>query len=629
MILYILKSTVILFVLYTFYKLFLERETMHVFKRFYLLLSFVIAFIIPFLTYTQYVEPILINSQTALSIPIGSSELHSINNVVQYQNYMDFIIPVLWAIYGIGVVLFGIRFINNLLNIYSRIKHNTIVRSKPYSHVLLQDLLIPHTFLNYLFLNKQKYKANLIPKEVLLHEQTHANQKHSIDILFVELLQIIFWFHPLIYFIKESIKLNHEFLADQAVLNQDIELRTYQRTLLLFSTDSQQPQLTTAINYSLIKKRFTVMKTQTPKRTIWLRSIVILPLLAVLIYGFSDKVIVEKENLNKEKNEVINGLQKITNSNQSSVNKVINIKINSKKQILINEEKLVSLKTFGREIKNIISTYSPEQLANNLAVIEAPDTIDMGFLIDVSEELRKVGVNFIRKYVAENNTSPEKKSQEKIEKASKEQIGEYNKIAKKYNDMPQGKMDIINEDVKRIMYLYRIMSVKQRKNAEPLPVFPPPPPSPNSQRVERTPPPNSNTPISPLVERIATVSAPPLLPENVVKSYKTQAPVIIYEYDPKSEQVIEFVKNPKIIELVEIVEEPEVDKVTDVPFSIVSSIDLINDLAKKGTTFYFEGKEISLDEAVNLVKIKKTKYLSLKTNDPEKLIVNLSVDPIK
>jgi len=371
------------------------------------------------------------------------------------------------------------------------------------------------------------------------------------------------------------------------------------------------------------------MKTQTPKRTIWLRSIVILPLLAVLIYGFSDKVIVEKENLNKEKNEVINGLQKITNSNQSSVNKVINIKINSKKQILINEEKLVSLKTIGGEIKNIISTYSPEQLANNLAVIEAPDTIDMGFLIDVSEELRKVGVDFIRKYVAENNTSPEKKSQEKIEKASKEQIGEYNKIAKKYNDMPQGKMDIINEDVKRIMYLYRIMSVKQRKNAEPLPVFPPPPPSPNSQRVERTPPPNSNTPISPLVERIATVSAPPLLPENVVKSYKTQAPVIIYEYDPKSEQVIEFVKNPKIIELVEIVEEPEVDKVTDVPFSIVSSIDLINDLAKKGTTFYFEGKEISLDEAVNLVKIKKTKYLSLKTNDPEKLIVNLSVDPIK
>ena len=629
MILYILKSTVILFVLYTFYKLFLERETMHVFKRFYLLLSFVIAFIIPFLTYTQYVEPILINSQTALSIPIGSSELHSINNVVHYQNYMDFIIPVLWAIYGIGVVLFGIRFINNLLNIYSRIKHNTIVRSKPYSHVLLHDLLIPHTFLNYLFLNKQKYKANLIPKEVLLHEQTHANQKHSVDILFVELLQIIFWFHPLIYFIKESIKLNHEFLADQAVLNQDIELRTYQRTLLLFSSGSQQPQLTTAINYSLIKKRFTVMKTQTPKRTIWLRSIVILPLLAVLIYGFSDKVIVEKENLNKEKNEVINGLQKITNSNQSSVNKVINIKINSKKQILINEEKLVSLKTIGGEIKNIISTYSPEQLANNLAVIEAPDTIDMGFLIDVSEELRKVGVNFIRKYVAENNTSPEKKSQEKIEKASKEQIGEYNKIAKKYNDMPQGKMDIINEDVKRIMYLYRIMSVKQRKNAEPLPVFPPPPPSPNSQRVERTPPPNSNTPISPLVERIATVSAPPLLPENVVKSYKTQAPVIIYEYDPKSEQVIEFVKNPKIIELVEIVEEPEVDKVTDVPFSIVSSIDLINDLAKKGTTFYFEGKEISLDEAVNLVKIKKTKYLSLKTNDPEKLIVNLSVDPIK
>ena len=160
--------------------------------------------------------------------------------------------------------------------------------------MLLEDLATPHTFFKYLFFNKFKFETKQIPQEILLHEQTHSKQKHSIDVLFIELLQIVFWFNPLIYFIKHAIKLNHEFLADQAVLNHGIETASYQKTLLNFSSNSKQPHLANAINYSFIKKRFTIMRTHTTKRAIWLRSIVLLPLLAILIYGFSEKVVIEK-----------------------------------------------------------------------------------------------------------------------------------------------------------------------------------------------------------------------------------------------------------------------------------------------------------------------------------------------
>src|SRR5690606_31829690 len=117
-----------------------------------------------------------------------------------------------------------------------------------------------------------------------------------------ELLKVIFWFNPLIYFVKHAVKMNHEFLADQAVLNKGISLPTYQHILLAFSSNASESPLANAINYSsnrhaagVIKKRFTVMKTHTTKRKTWILSILLLPILALLIYSFSESEIIEKE----------------------------------------------------------------------------------------------------------------------------------------------------------------------------------------------------------------------------------------------------------------------------------------------------------------------------------------------
>ena len=84
--------------------------------------------------------------------------------------------------------------------------------------------------------------------------------------LFIELLNVIFWFNPLFYYLKKSIKLNHEFLADRAVLNKGVSLTAYQEILLAFSSNPNEPQLANAINYSSIKKRLIIMKTNTSKK---------------------------------------------------------------------------------------------------------------------------------------------------------------------------------------------------------------------------------------------------------------------------------------------------------------------------------------------------------------------------
>ena len=113
--------------------------------------------------------------------------------------------------------------------------------------------------------------------------------------MFIEIFQILFWFNPFIYLIKRSIKLNHEFLADQSVLNKGVKPSKYQQILLAFSSNAPEPQLANAINYSSIKKRFTIMKTQSSKQSLWIRSFILLPLLAILTFSFSNKQIVTNQ----------------------------------------------------------------------------------------------------------------------------------------------------------------------------------------------------------------------------------------------------------------------------------------------------------------------------------------------
>ncbi|WP_296311139.1 M56 family metallopeptidase [Winogradskyella sp. UBA3174] len=291
---YLFKFSACLAIFWLVYVLILERQKMHHIKRFYLLGAFAAALIIPLLTITHYVEPIVTTDFeiSPLFIPIEPSFIETPIEEPPFWNLET----VLWFVYGLGALLFSLRFIKNLTNMYRRISNNENVVKDSFIYVLLKDYRIPHSFFKYLFFNKSIYESNAIPKEVQLHEETHAKQLHSLDIIIVELLQIVFWFHPLIYMLKHHIKLNHEFLADEAVLSKGIDTKNYQNILLQFSSNAQEHQLSSAINYSSIKKRFTVMKTQTSKTRIWVSSLLLLPIIAILFFIFSTKEYVEKDN---------------------------------------------------------------------------------------------------------------------------------------------------------------------------------------------------------------------------------------------------------------------------------------------------------------------------------------------
>jgi bla regulator protein BlaR1 len=169
---YILKSAACLTVFYLFYKLFLENENMHFFKRLYLIGILVLSFLIPLFTFTM-------NSDVAESIsPIVLANV----NGEESSSFLfsEILKSIIWTIYFIGFLFFSIRFGKNLISLILKIKRNPKLNVPSHINVLLQNKVIPHTFLKYIFLNKVNFEAKQIPDEVLLHEQTHAVQSAKI-----------------------------------------------------------------------------------------------------------------------------------------------------------------------------------------------------------------------------------------------------------------------------------------------------------------------------------------------------------------------------------------------------------------------------------------------------------------
>ncbi|WP_452227443.1 M56 family metallopeptidase [Lacinutrix cladophorae] len=614
----LLKSSICLLAFIAFYKVFLERTSNHQFKRIYLLGVVLVSITIPFITFVEYIEPQ--NALTNISEVTGFSE--SQNPILKEPtNYLPI---VLWSIYGLGVLLFLIRFVYNLSQIALKIRRNPKQKTNNFTRVLLKDLIIPHTFFSYIFFNKTKFENNEIPKEVLLHEQTHAKQKHSLDILFIEVLQILFWFHPLVYLIKKDIKLNHEFLADQAVINKGIESTNYQKILLSFSSNQQTLTLEHAINYSSIKKRFTVMKTQTSKQTFWLRSLLLLPLLAILIFSFSTKKQIEKEAETKSQisNEAINNSENL----EIRITKDLKISVNDRVTSIENLQNMLN------EFHNHLTFNEKQNLV--LVEIKLEDNIEMGFFTDVKEQLRASGYLKL-------NITPRHPSTQKQDKATPKQLAEYNKLAKKYNNQPEGKRFIERKDVEKLEYIYSLMTEKQKTEAEPFPNFPSPPPVPKVKKgeVSNIPPPPPPIPGDATEEERAEYEKiyeeynrkyeiknghvsermvspppppPPPIPGNATEEERAEYERIHEEYNQKYE-----VKNGHVSE--SMIPPPPPPK---------PPLDHAIEMAKKDANFYFEGKKITSDEAIAILKKDTDLSISTQTKGLQKPMVNITTQPV-
>ncbi|MCB2195652.1 MAG: peptidoglycan DD-metalloendopeptidase family protein [Bacteroidetes bacterium] len=296
---YIIESTISISVFFIFYELFLKRDTWFRFNRYYLLFGLIFSFVIPFIGFSA--SGVGVDSQNQFQfnelIQMGSYvksfEQNTLNKLPQINYYM--------LIYLVICGLFLVRLFVQFIKIYKTILANEIIHYKKFKIVFIQKESAPFSFFNYIFISKDDY-GSIGSNELLLHEFVHARQKHSFDVIFLELLLVLQWFNPFIYRYRLAFKEVHEYLADRGVLVKQTDRTAYQKLILDQIEKGFQINLASHFNYSLTKNRIKMMTRINSSKKAYVKILFVLPLVLVLLSAFTIETakesVVEKSGFN-------------------------------------------------------------------------------------------------------------------------------------------------------------------------------------------------------------------------------------------------------------------------------------------------------------------------------------------
>lgn len=277
MIAYIIKSSLSLILLYGLYWFLLRREKLFNFNRFFLIFSLIFSLLIPLIsirvnTKNHEAQKNIItalNNNIAVVIKNQNS-----NSNIKYQPNTEIessiekfssgisYMKILSILYTTGVVLLLVRFLRNIFFISHQKRISEKITYSGHKIVLIDNQINPFCFFNTIFVNKQEYLNNNIAKDLLAHEVEHIKQSHSIDVIFIELIQIIYWFNPVLILYNRAIRINHEYLADNGVIRATPDINNYANNLINFISCKRNIPMTSGFNPSLTRKRL-VMLTKT------------------------------------------------------------------------------------------------------------------------------------------------------------------------------------------------------------------------------------------------------------------------------------------------------------------------------------------------------------------------------
>jgi TonB family protein len=271
---YLLRTTLYLLLFAGCYQVLLRRTTYFGLNRAYLLLTLLASLLLPFAS---------VPDSASETLPTGVITLPTFTAGRQPQpSVFDWSVPVmLWIGYGVGVLVMLVRLAGRLVVIQRLIRQGAAQRRADYVLVrLTHDRIASFSFGRCLVLNHSD--AQMTPDALIRHEEAHIRQRHTVDILCLEVAQAVFWFNPTLWYYKRALQEVHEFLADKAASGQVSASYTHQ--LVSYALDAPVVALTTPfISFSTLKQRVIMLQKPTSPRRALLGYALVLPLAATLV----------------------------------------------------------------------------------------------------------------------------------------------------------------------------------------------------------------------------------------------------------------------------------------------------------------------------------------------------------
>jgi TonB family protein len=263
---YLAQVSLYWLLLYACYWLLLRRHTFFAWNRAYLLASLLGAFALPLVEYPEAVPPIVYEvpawtvseavGKVAPEVPAPATEAAASPAPSAPVWTWEMLLGV---VYLIGVLYFGARLLRHYRRLLAFIQKQRCIDMDTYRLYLLDsDQIGSFSFLRHIVLNRTDYQQHF--HTILPHELAHVRQRHSWDILLVEVLRVLFWFNPVLILYKKSLQQVHEYLADREVCAWDAPRDGYAAFMLSYALrGSAAPLVNSFFKSSLLKDRIMML----------------------------------------------------------------------------------------------------------------------------------------------------------------------------------------------------------------------------------------------------------------------------------------------------------------------------------------------------------------------------------
>ncbi len=309
-----MKSVLCLALFYPFYMVLLSRETFHRFNRMALISILLASVVIPACRITTE-EPMLLSQlyqrwehwltgqevETATAVAyadwadveFATMSLADDDTLAVAPAFSlgDFLSEhwgdLLFLLYVAGILFLIGRHIASLVRLFGLLKRGQMQRLDDGTCLYLhqQTDIAPFSWMKYIVISEADYREN--GRQIVAHEQAHISNRHSWDLLLVEVCLLAQWFNPAAWLLRQELQNIHEYEADDTVLRRGINAREYQLLIIKKAVGARLYSLANSLNHSSLKKRLTMMMKEKSHPWARLKYLYVLPLAAISMVAFA------------------------------------------------------------------------------------------------------------------------------------------------------------------------------------------------------------------------------------------------------------------------------------------------------------------------------------------------------
>jgi hypothetical protein len=277
MLIYLLKANIVLVLFYLAYRFGLRRLTFYTLNRFFLIAGIMCAAVGPLIDPSIFIQQHHGLNVVAESLPdLSMFKPHEeplINVILEY---------IFWG----GVTVMVMRLMVQLLSLLE-LHRKTTKTAYGEEHLRVTERHVnPFSFMRNIYINPSLHSPEEL-SSVIRHELVHVRQWHTLDVLLGEVTKIFYWFNPGAWLMSVAIRENLEFITDRYILQQGMDAKAYQYSLIKVSGIPYATAIANNFNFSHLKQRIMMMNKKRSSRYHLVRYVVLGTIMGIAVLSLN------------------------------------------------------------------------------------------------------------------------------------------------------------------------------------------------------------------------------------------------------------------------------------------------------------------------------------------------------